>query len=107
MLRAPRRHEVKEALASAGVTMDDAVMAQTLALKINEVERIDRLIMNAEARRNVVLHEIDRHRASLGQRLRRAIGERIRTALEVAGVEFIDENGGGPGVRLRHSKKAP
>jgi hypothetical protein len=25
----------------------------------------------------------------------------IRQALEVAGVEFIDENGGGPGVRLR------
>ena len=26
---------------------------------------------------------------------------KIRTALESAGVEFIDENGGGPGVRLR------
>jgi hypothetical protein len=25
----------------------------------------------------------------------------IRRALETAGVEFIDENGGGPGVRLR------
>jgi hypothetical protein len=25
----------------------------------------------------------------------------IRQALESAGVEFIDENGGGPGVRLR------
>ncbi len=25
----------------------------------------------------------------------------IRKALEAAGVEFIDENGGGPGVRLR------
>ena len=25
----------------------------------------------------------------------------IRTALETAGVEFIAENGGGPGVRLR------
>jgi len=25
----------------------------------------------------------------------------IRRALENAGVEFIDENGGGPGVRLR------
>jgi transcriptional regulator with XRE-family HTH domain len=25
----------------------------------------------------------------------------IRRALEMAGVEFIDENGGGPGVRLR------
>ena len=33
----------------------------------------------------------------------------IRRALENAGVEFIDENGGGPGVRLRkrqRSKKA-
>ena len=31
----------------------------------------------------------------------------IRRALETAGVEFIDENGGGPGVRLRkqHVKK--
>jgi hypothetical protein len=26
---------------------------------------------------------------------------KIRAALETAGVEFIDENGGGPGVRLR------
>ena len=25
----------------------------------------------------------------------------VRRALELAGVEFIDENGGGPGVRLR------
>jgi hypothetical protein len=25
----------------------------------------------------------------------------IRRALEAAGVEFIDENGGGPGVRLQ------
>jgi hypothetical protein len=25
----------------------------------------------------------------------------IRRALEAAGVEFIDEDGGGPGVRLR------
>ena len=31
----------------------------------------------------------------------------VRRALEAAGVEFIDENGGGPGVRLRkrHQKK--
>jgi DNA-binding XRE family transcriptional regulator len=26
---------------------------------------------------------------------------KIRLALETAGVEFLDENGGGPGVRLR------
>ena len=29
----------------------------------------------------------------------------IRRALEAAGVEFIDENGGGPGVRLRKPVK--
>ena len=32
---------------------------------------------------------------------RRATVDVIRRALESAGVEFIDENGGGPGVRLR------
>jgi transcriptional regulator with XRE-family HTH domain len=32
----------------------------------------------------------------------------VRKALEAAGVEFIDENGGGPGVRLRKPlKKIP
>jgi transcriptional regulator with XRE-family HTH domain len=30
-----------------------------------------------------------------------ANGMAVRDALESAGVEFIDENGGGPGVRLR------
>jgi hypothetical protein len=29
----------------------------------------------------------------------------IRRALEAAGVEFIDENGGGPGVRLRERQQ--
>jgi predicted transcriptional regulator len=32
---------------------------------------------------------------------RRSTLEVIRRAFENAGVEFIDENGGGPGVRLR------
>jgi len=31
---------------------------------------------------------------------------KIRTALERAGIIFIDENGGGPGVRLRRKLKA-
>jgi hypothetical protein len=31
----------------------------------------------------------------------------VRRALEAAGVEFIDENGGGPGVRLKKSHKKP
>ena len=36
---------------------------------------------------------------------RRATLEVIRRALERAGVEFIDENGGGPGVRLRQRRR--
>ena len=30
----------------------------------------------------------------------------VRRALEVAGVEYLDENGGGPGVRLRKRQRA-
>jgi predicted transcriptional regulator len=32
---------------------------------------------------------------------RQATAEKIRAALEKAGIEFINENGSGPGVRLR------
>src|SRR5262245_21841283 len=32
--------------------------------------------------------------------------ERIQAALEKAGIEFIFENGGGPGVRLRRALKS-
>ena len=33
---------------------------------------------------------------------RQSTAQKIRIALEKAGIEFIDENGGGPGVRLRN-----
>ena len=36
-----------------------------------------------------------------GETLRERTIADIRRVLEAAGVEFIDENGGGPGVRLR------
>ena len=32
-------------------------------------------------------------------------GKKIRAALQSAGVEFIDENGGGPGVRLKKKRQ--
>jgi transcriptional regulator with XRE-family HTH domain len=37
---------------------------------------------------------------------RRATLEVIERALQSAGIEFIDENGGGPGVRLRKRRKS-
>lgn len=59
-------------LAAAGLTTD-AVTARTLALRIDDVERIDRMTMAAEARRNAVLREIERHRAAFARTLRRAV----------------------------------
>ena len=41
-----------------------------------------------------------------GGRPRRATLDVIRRAFESAGVEFIEENGGGPGVRLRKRQGA-
>lgn len=40
-------------------------------------------------------------RLERGEELKPATVQSIRTALEAAGVEFIAENGGGAGVRLR------
>jgi len=40
-------------------------------------------------------------RLERGEDLRAATLVAIRSALEAAGVEFIAENGGGPGVRLK------
>src|SRR5262249_47231608 len=62
---------VDKLLASAGLTMD-AVMAQTLSISLDDIERIDRMIATAEMRRNAILHEVDRHRTTWGEELRRA-----------------------------------
>ena len=32
-------------------------------------------------------------------------GEKLRAALEKAGIDFLGENGGGPGVRLRKARQ--
>jgi len=32
--------------------------------------------------------------------------EKIRNAIEIAGIEFIQDNGGGPGVRLRKRQRS-
>jgi transcriptional regulator with XRE-family HTH domain len=40
-------------------------------------------------------------RLEAGETLKPETAEAIRAALEAAGVEFIEQNGGGPGVRLR------
>jgi hypothetical protein len=63
--------EVNEQLASKGLTVED-VTARALSAEIENFERIDRMVMNAEARRIAALRELERHRMTLAQALRQA-----------------------------------
>ncbi len=76
---------VRKLLAKAGLERD-AVDAQTLAIKIHEFERIDVMTAQCEKRRNDVLREIDRHRASVAARLRQATAD-------IEDAEFEDGDG--------------
>jgi hypothetical protein len=53
--------KVDKYVASAGLSMD-TVLAQTIAMHLNEIERLENLIGCKEARRNAALREIDRRR---------------------------------------------
>ena len=79
---------VDELLASAGLTMD-AVMAQTLLTNLDHIERMERLIATAEARRDAILCEVERHRATWGQELRRAVQQ-----AEDAEIKVIEDKSG-------------
>ena len=68
------RDIIDKVLASAGLTID-AVRVHTLAKFIDEFERIDRITMMAEGRRDSFLREIERHRAGFARRLRRAVDD--------------------------------
>ena len=80
-------NEVQELLDSAGLTMD-SVMSQTLSKKMDDVERIDRMLASAEARRHMVLREVDRHRA--------AVAARLQTAANIEDAEFSEVSAAGP-----------
>jgi len=76
------RHEaeavelVDRYLVSHQMTMDDLVVSALTyggAGDLTHLERFDRLAIMAEDRRNACLHEIERHRATLGNELRRAV----------------------------------
>ncbi len=81
---------VEASLKEAGLTQE-AIYAQTLAANLDKFERVDRMIMQTEARRNLVLREIDRHRDALARRLREAA-----TEIEEGQFEVIDDEGAAP-----------
>jgi hypothetical protein len=73
--------KVDQQLATMGLNMD-APIAQALAIRIDQFDRLDRMIMNAEGRRNAALREVDRHRSSLAQALRQASDDVIEAEFE-------------------------
>ncbi len=68
------RRTVHKALSDANLSIDD-VTAKTMEVRLDSIERLDRLLASSEARRNNALREIDRHREALGAEARRAVEE--------------------------------
>jgi len=82
---------IDKLLAEAAVSIDD-LMADydTLRDKLDLIERVDRLISIAEARRNDSLHEIERRRAALGEKLRRRVQEIEDAEFHEAALDAIE-----------------
>jgi len=59
---------------------------------IDSVERIDRMVMNAEARRNSALREIERHRSCMAEALRRATDDVVDAEFEDVARDPPDDN---------------
>ncbi len=76
-----RVKQVEGLLDQTGFTMEH-IIAETLADRIDDIERIDRMIASAEQRRGAMLREVDRHRASLASRLRLASDEVVQAEFE-------------------------
>jgi hypothetical protein len=71
--------KVKALLKSAELD-EEAIFTETIAADAETFERFDRLIAQAEIRRNAILREIDRRRDALAQRLREATGKLLSDA---------------------------
>ena len=68
---ADKKKKVKDELASAKISMDE-VLAHTVVINLTAIESFERMTMHAEARRNAVLREVERHRTNFGKALRQA-----------------------------------
>jgi predicted transcriptional regulator len=57
------------------------------------------------SRAGLSLPTVKRVEGEFGPRVSGEARVKLQMALEAAGIEFIDENGGGPGVRLRKPRR--
>ncbi|MER2267588.1 HNH endonuclease [Methylobacterium oxalidis] len=75
-------------LQGRGLTTAD-VIAHAFELKLPDLERVDRMLTNADNRRDVLLREIERKRASLGQSLSAASDDIIDVEPSTPGVQPV------------------
>jgi hypothetical protein len=68
---------VDEILGRSGSPTVESITAHVLLANSEHLERIERMIMNAEARRNAAVRENERHRSSIAEALRRANEEAV------------------------------
>jgi hypothetical protein len=64
--------KVSRLLNSAGL-IEDAILAQTLAVKLDQIDRIDRMTFQAERRRDLAIQQIERRREDVAARARAAV----------------------------------
>ena len=70
---AAARDVIEGVLGRAGIALD-AVVAETLTIRMGDIERIERMIAAAELRRDRIMREIERRRAHGKLELKQAIG---------------------------------
>jgi len=82
-----RLRRLKAALFNADADGDsDEAAARWLSTNLDTVDRIDLMIARAEARRNMTMREVDRHRAVLSHNLQRRV-----TQIEEGGHQLIED----------------
>jgi hypothetical protein len=88
-MRDPAAIERVDKLLESVNTTTNTVMAGAFVQKLEDIERIDRLITIAEARRNAAFREIGRHREPFAQTLRGTIKEIEATEFETVKPSLI------------------
>jgi hypothetical protein len=72
---------VRDILAVAKVTMEQ-INARAMALALDEITHVDRLLARVEVSRNAILEEIDRRRSRFAERLRDATQDAMEAEFE-------------------------
>ena len=72
---------VDQYLRKVGSTME-TVTARAMSKNIDKIERMDRMIMSAEVRRNAALREMERRRSGFAEALRRASDDAVEAEYE-------------------------